>query len=113
MSKLHFELYAHGDPYLKAEINDNGDGYHIEQADKFEVRYFEEICLNTTHLGYYDTIYEALDAANNHYENKLAEEGSGALLKKSNINPSSTVEKSYQKEFVGCKVKYPIDFSTP
>lgn len=34
-------------------------------------------------------------------------------LGKCDVNPSSTVEKSYEKEFVGCKVKYPLDFSTP
>lgn len=83
MNKLHFELYAYGDPYLKAIVGDSDDSdrYFIEQADKFEVRFCKENRepgVPALHLGYYDTIYEALDAANNHYENKLAEEDKGA-----------------------------------
>jgi hypothetical protein len=66
MNKLHFELYCYGDPYLKVEVDEN-HGYCIEQADKFELRYYENDKIKNTHLGYYDTIYGALDAANAHY----------------------------------------------
>lgn len=65
-TKLHFELYEYGDPYLQAMVDDK-DAYTIEQAGKFELRYtkFGE---DTIILGRYNTIYEVLDAANAHAE---------------------------------------------
>lgn len=71
MNKLHFELYNYGDPYLKVELDGNQRGYCIEQADKFELGYYDTHPNGKnsyTKLGLYDNIYDALDAANYHYD---------------------------------------------